>query len=105
MKLIRQIGFLCLLSAVPALLSAGFHPHRAEWSLAGLAQLTVPMLAVLGLVDQNMVETGPAGDEVAPFLPVSGRVIALADCGHFVHVERPDVVAAEVLRFLGGCQR
>jgi rhodanese-related sulfurtransferase len=37
MKLVRQIGFLCLLSAVPALLSAAFHPRRPPWNQEALA--------------------------------------------------------------------
>ena len=37
MKLIRQIGFICLLSAAPALLSAAFHPRRPPWNREALA--------------------------------------------------------------------
>lgn len=88
--------------ADPAQGGAGFAPHRPEWSLAGLAALRIPVLAVLGLVDQNMVETGPSGDEVRPYLPATASVVALPDAGHYVHVEHPRVVASAVLKFLAG---
>lgn len=37
MRLVRQIGTLCILSAVPALLTAAFHPRRPPWTQEALA--------------------------------------------------------------------
>ena len=37
MNLFRQVGFLCLLSAVPALVTAAFHPRRPSWRQEALA--------------------------------------------------------------------
>ena len=48
MKLVRQIGLLCLLSAVLALLSAAFHPYRPPWSQETLAPGEVTLATAEG---------------------------------------------------------
>ena len=42
--------------------------------------------------------TTPA--DVDPYLPREGELVPLEDTGHFVHIERPETVAALVLDFL-----
>ena len=44
--------------------------------------------------------TDPA--DVHPFIPEGGRLEMLHDVGHFVHIERPDEMAARIVEFLGG---
>ena len=39
--------------------------------------------------------------ELRPYLPPQGELVAFEDCGHFVHIEQPNEVAALVLDFLG----
>jgi rhodanese-related sulfurtransferase len=68
MKLVRQIGFLCLLSAVPALLSAAFHPRRPPWNHEALAP---------GEVTLSTAEGWGAGT-----LWVDARPVAAYDAGH-----------------------
>jgi rhodanese-related sulfurtransferase len=68
MKLVRQIGFLCLLSAVPALLSAAFHPHRPPWNQETLAP---------GEVTLTTAEGWGAGT-----LWVDARPVAAYEAGH-----------------------
>lgn len=83
----------------PALRLGGFGPWRPEWSLERLPGLGVPMLAVLGLVEEEM-GWGTAPADVEPWLPPAARFVALAETGHFVHIERPVEVADLVLDFL-----
>jgi pimeloyl-ACP methyl ester carboxylesterase len=77
----------------------GFGPWRPEWTITRLPGLPMPFLGILG------AEEGPMGwgtdvDLVRPFLPQGGRVVQMEGVGHFVHIEKPDVVAAMVLDFL-----
>jgi pimeloyl-ACP methyl ester carboxylesterase len=61
--------------------------------------LSVPVLGVLGLVPEAMGwGTRPA--DVEPYLPPGGRLVALDDVGHFVHIEQPRLIADLVLDFL-----
>ncbi|HSL57107.1 MAG TPA: alpha/beta hydrolase [Acidimicrobiales bacterium] len=83
----------------PSLRFGGFGPFRPEWSLLRLPGLPVPMLGVLGTVDEPMGwGTGP--DDVEPYLPPGARLVPMADTGHFVHVERPAEIAEMVLEFV-----
>ncbi len=43
---------------------------------------------------------GTRPEEIAHLVPPQGEVVALEDTGHFVHIERPDVIAPMVLDFL-----
>lgn len=84
----------------PKLRMGGFGPWRNSWSIERLAGLDVPMLGILGLVPEQM-GWGARPEELSPYLPPDGRLIAFDDTGHFVHIERPDEVARLVLEFLG----
>jgi pimeloyl-ACP methyl ester carboxylesterase len=77
----------------------GFGPWRSSWSLERLAGTDAPMLGIVGLVAEPM-GWGADPDELAPYLPPGGRVVAFADTGHFVHIEKPREVADLVLEFL-----
>jgi pimeloyl-ACP methyl ester carboxylesterase len=84
----------------PTLRFGGFGPWRPEWSMMRLPDIGVPVLAVLGLVVEPM-GWGTRPEDVEPYLPPGGRLEALDDTGHFVHIERPAEVASMVLDFLG----
>jgi pimeloyl-ACP methyl ester carboxylesterase len=78
----------------------GFGPFRPEWAIQRLPGLSMPFLGIL-CAEQEPMGWGTEIDEVRPFMPVDGEVEVLADSGHFVHIEQPDVVAERVLSFLG----
>ena len=83
----------------PMLRPGGFGPWRPEWMLQTLVGLPMPFLGFL------CTEAEPMGwitkpTDLAPYLPRLGRV-ELVDSGHFIHIERPGLVAEMVLEFLG----
>jgi len=85
----------------PAMRFGGFGPWRPEWALHRMRGLAVPFLGVLGLVYEEM-GWGTVPEDLAGYLPVGGRLVTLEDTGHFVHIERTDVVAGHIIDFLGG---
>jgi pimeloyl-ACP methyl ester carboxylesterase len=84
----------------PALRFGGFGPWRPEWGLYRMPGIAMPFLGVLGLVVEEM-GWGTSPEDVEPFLPPGARFVTLDDTGHFVHIERPELVAALTLEFLG----
>jgi pimeloyl-ACP methyl ester carboxylesterase len=84
----------------PALRMGGFGPYRNSWSLERLAGLEIPILGLLGLIPEQM-GWGTHPEELRPYLPAAGQLVAFEDTGHFVHIEKPDEVSALVLDFLG----
>ena len=84
----------------PALRMGGFGPYRNSWSLERLAGMEIPILGLLGLIPEQM-GWGTHPDELRPYLPPRGELVAFEDAGHFVHIEKPREVAALVLDFLG----
>ena len=44
---------------------------------------------------------GTLPHKLTHFLPEGGRVEVIEGVGHFVHIEKPDLVAEIVLEFLG----
>ena len=78
----------------------GFGPWRPEWTILRLPGLSMPFLGILGGELEEM-GWGTLPHEVAPYLPRDGRCEVLSDVGHFVHIERPDEVAAMVLDHVG----
>jgi pimeloyl-ACP methyl ester carboxylesterase len=60
----------------------------------------MPLLGVLGLAPEEM-GWGTQPEEVKPWLPPGARFVPLPETGHFVHIERPKVIADLVLDFLG----
>ncbi len=83
----------------PSMRPGGFGPWRPEWAQLRLAALTIPFLGILASELEEMGwGTSPA--DLIPFLPPLGRVVELPDTGHFVHIERPQLVATMVLEFI-----
>jgi pimeloyl-ACP methyl ester carboxylesterase len=77
----------------------GFGPWRPEWTVTRLPGLGMPFLGVLCSVFEEMGwATRP--EHIIPYLPERGRLEIIDGVGHFVHIERPDEVAALVLDFL-----
>lgn len=83
----------------PTLRMGGFGPWRPEWSLQRLADVSAPFLALLG-TEQELMGFGTTMDDVRGFVPPHGRVVEVEGAGHFVHIERPEEVAALVLEHL-----
>lgn len=83
----------------PSLKLGGFGPRRAEWAQLSLASLGMPFLGILATVPEEMGWASPI-EEIRPHLPPEGELVAMADTGHFVHIERPREVADIVLEFL-----
>jgi pimeloyl-ACP methyl ester carboxylesterase len=84
----------------PSMRFGGFGPWRPEWTLIRLPGLPMPFLGILGAEMEEM-GWGTPPDKVLPYVPPSGRLEVLTGVGHFVHIERPEQVAAMVLDFLG----
>lgn len=82
----------------PSLRFGGFGPFRPEWSLNRLAGVAVPLLGVLGTIEEPM-GWGTNAATVEPFLPPNARIVEL-DAGHFLHIERPTEIAELVLEFI-----
>jgi len=84
----------------PTMRMGGFGPWRNSWSLERLSGLAMPMIGLLGLIPEQM-GWGTEPDELRPYLPAGGQLVAFEDTGHFVHIERSTEVAELVLDFLG----
>jgi pimeloyl-ACP methyl ester carboxylesterase len=83
----------------PSLRFGGFGPWRPDWYLERLPGFPVPLLGIIGLIPEEM-GWGTSAEELRPHLPTGARLEAFADTGHFVHIEKPQEVAALALRFL-----
>ncbi len=64
-----------------------------------IAGLDIPVLAVFGTADDHFAD--PAAEAAAVAARTGGRHVMVEGAGHYPHVEQPDVVAAEILAFLG----
>ncbi len=83
----------------PSLRFGGFGPFRPEWHLERLPSLAMPLLGLLGAVQEPMGwDTTPG--VLKPYLPPESRIELFGDTGHFIHIERPDAVAKLVLEFV-----
>ena len=72
---------------------------RPEWAIPRLRGLRVPYLGVIGTVKEEMGwDTTP--EEAFPILPDGAEFHALAETGHFIHIERPDDTALLTADFL-----
>jgi pimeloyl-ACP methyl ester carboxylesterase len=83
----------------PSMRMGGFGPWRPEWSMARLPSLGMPVLCVLGL-DIEVMGWGTLPEDILPNLPAGARFVPLDGVGHFVHIEKPGVVADLILDFL-----
>ena len=77
----------------------GFGPWRPEWSMSRLPSLGMPVLCILGL-DIEVMGWGTLPEDVVPNLPAGARFVPLDGVGHFVHIEKPAVVADLVLELI-----
>ena len=77
----------------------GFGPWRPEWSMSRLPSLGMPVLCILGL-DIEVMGWGTLPEDVVPNLPAGARFVPLDGIGHFVHIEKPAVVADLVLELI-----
>jgi pimeloyl-ACP methyl ester carboxylesterase len=84
----------------PSMRFGGFGPWRPEWTITRLPGLPMPFLGVLGK-EQEEMGWGVVTSQVVPYMPRGGRCEVLDDVGHFVHIEKPHLVAGLVLDFLG----
>jgi pimeloyl-ACP methyl ester carboxylesterase len=83
----------------PMLRPGGFGPWRPEGALQSLAALPMPFLGLLGSGSEPM-GWGTKLNELRPALPRHGRVEWLDGVGHFIHIERPGLVANMALEFI-----
>jgi pimeloyl-ACP methyl ester carboxylesterase len=84
----------------PVMRPGGFGPWRPEWSMMRMPGLGMPVLGVLGLINETM-GWGTQLEDVEPWLPPGADFVTFEDTGHFVHIEQPDRVAKLTLDFLG----
>jgi pimeloyl-ACP methyl ester carboxylesterase len=77
----------------------GFGPWRPEWSMSRLPSLGMPVLCILGL-DIEVMGWGTLPEDVVPNLPAGARFVPLDGVGHFVHIEKPSVVADLTLELI-----
>ena len=83
----------------PSLRLGGFGPWRPEWSLNRLPEVAAPLLALIG-TEPELMGSGTTSEDVRPYLPPRGRVVAVDGVGHFVHIEQPEETAAMALEHL-----
>ncbi len=83
----------------PSMRFGGFGPWRPEWSMLRMPGLGAPFLGVLGL-DVEEMSWGTKPEDVLPYLPPRARFEGLAETGHFMHIERPQLVAGLILELL-----
>ena len=83
----------------PSMRPGGFGPWRPEWTGLRVPGLPMPFLCLLATVQEEM-GWGTTAADVQPLMPARGRLLALEDTGHFLHIERPHLVAGMVLDFV-----
>lgn len=83
----------------PAIRPGGFGAMRSRWMTDRLPGFPVPLLALFSTISEPM-GWDCSLEDLAPFLPASARGIAMADTGHFIHIERPRETAELVIDFL-----
>ncbi|MGQ0803149.1 MAG: alpha/beta fold hydrolase [Actinomycetota bacterium] len=75
-------------------------PALAEIQGKGFGEIPVPTLYLHGVDDGCLGIEGVVDDELRPFFPAGLEVERVPGTGHFLHLERPDVVNPRVLAFL-----
>jgi pimeloyl-ACP methyl ester carboxylesterase len=83
----------------PMLRPGGFGPWRPEWSLEVMAQLSMPLLALL-CEEQEPMAWGTKPKHVKKYLPSDAELVVVS-AGHFIHIEQPGETANMILQFLG----
>lgn len=70
-----------------------------------LSQIQAPALIVTGAADPEFPDPTAEGVFVAELLGGPTRVLSVGEAGHFPHVERPEKVNPQVVRFFGQVRR
>ncbi len=70
-----------------------------------LSQIQAPALVVTGAQDPEFPDPTAEGAFAAELLGGPTRVLSVGGAGHFPHLERPEKVCAEVVRFLDQVRR
>jgi pimeloyl-ACP methyl ester carboxylesterase len=83
----------------PGMRFGGFGPWRPEWTITRLPGLSMPFLGLLARELEEM-GWGTLPEQVAPYIPEGSRC-EIIDCGHFIHIEQPELVRDMVLDFIG----
>lgn len=83
----------------PVIRMGGVGPWRPSWGLRGLSEIEVPMMVLLGEVNEPM-GWGTHPESARRHLPAEAVMHSFSDSGHFVHIEHPERTAALVLEFL-----
>lgn len=83
----------------PAIRPGGFGAMRSRWMTDRLPGFPIPLLALFSTVEEPMGWDCKLKDLI-DYLPASARAIAMADTGHFIHIERPRQTADLILDFL-----
>ena len=77
----------------------GFGPFKAEWIAPGWRSLSVPVLALFGTEEDFWSIPHEVMHHRLDHIPVVERD-AVADAGHFIHMEQPEATADRVRAFL-----
>ncbi|MGI8795495.1 MAG: alpha/beta fold hydrolase [Acidimicrobiia bacterium] len=77
-------------------------PELTDVQAKGGGEIPVPTLYLHGVDDGCLGIEGVVDDELAPFFPAGLEIERVPGAGHFLHLERPDVVTPRIVGFLGG---
>ncbi len=77
-------------------------PALAEVQAKGAGPIPVPTLYFHGVDDGCLGVEGAVEAEIRPFFPAGLELELVDDAGHFLHLERPEVVNPRILAFLAG---
>ena len=75
-------------------------PALAEIQAKGAGEIPLPTLYLNGIDDGCLGIEGVVDDELRPFFPAGLEIERVPGAGHFLHLERPDLVNPRILRFL-----
>jgi pimeloyl-ACP methyl ester carboxylesterase len=75
-------------------------PALAEVQAKGAGAIPVPTLYFHGVDDGVLGVEGVVEDEIRPFFPAGLELELVPDAGHFLHLERPDIVNPRIVEFL-----
>ncbi len=84
----------------PSMRLGGFGPWRPEWTASLIPGLGMPFLGILGEEPEEM-GFGTKLRHVQPYLTETAQCVSLPDVGHFVHIEKPELIASMVFEFVG----
>jgi pimeloyl-ACP methyl ester carboxylesterase len=79
-------------------------PALAEVQAKGGGPIPVPTLYFHGIDDGTLGVEGVVEDELRPFFPAGLELELVPDCGHFLHLERSEVVNPRIVEFLSDGQ-